>query len=143
MTRSGTVGPISSRTTKSRPAVLVADADRRDLIADLDREILRQWQERARERGAGFEIGQWEGRYPEEDIDAIVTDLDQSLVGDGEALAVVVDGPLELALAAAYLSAPEVEGGLPRSRGETARQLPRGRRGISPSPARPRPKRKN
>ena len=42
------------------------------LIADLDREILRRWQERARERGAGFELGEWAGRYPEQDIDAVV-----------------------------------------------------------------------
>jgi mycothiol synthase len=41
-------------------------------IADLDRNLVRQWQERAKERGAGFEIGMWEGRYPEEDIEAIV-----------------------------------------------------------------------
>ena len=41
-------------------------------IAGLNRDLLRGWQERAKERGAGFEIGLWEGRYPEQDIDAIV-----------------------------------------------------------------------
>jgi GNAT superfamily N-acetyltransferase len=41
-------------------------------IADLDRDLLRQWQERAKDRAAGFELGLWEGRYPEEEIDAIV-----------------------------------------------------------------------
>jgi GNAT superfamily N-acetyltransferase len=42
------------------------------VIAELDRSLLRQWQKRAKERAAGFEIGLWEGKYPEEDIDAIV-----------------------------------------------------------------------
>lgn len=41
-------------------------------IADLDRNLLSQWQERAKERGAGFEIGIWEGEYPEEYMDGIV-----------------------------------------------------------------------
>ena len=41
-------------------------------IADLDRNLVHQWRESARERGAGFEIGLWEGRYPDEYIDAIV-----------------------------------------------------------------------
>jgi GNAT superfamily N-acetyltransferase len=55
------------------------------VIADLDRDLLRQWQERAQERGAGFELGLWEGRYPEEDIDAIVelhSLLNQQPLGD-------------------------------------------------------------
>jgi len=55
------------------------------VIADLDPDLLREWQERARERGAGFEIGQLEGRYPKEDIDAIVdlhTLLNQQPFGD-------------------------------------------------------------
>lgn len=42
------------------------------VIADLDPDLLHQWQERASERGVGFEIGLWEGRYPEEYIDPIV-----------------------------------------------------------------------
>ena len=33
---------------------------------------MHQWQKRASERGADFEIGLWEGSYPEEDIEAIV-----------------------------------------------------------------------
>jgi GNAT superfamily N-acetyltransferase len=55
------------------------------VLAELDPQILRTWQERAEERGAGFEIGQWEGRYPDEDIDAIVdlhTLLNQQPLGD-------------------------------------------------------------
>src|SRR5437879_715017 len=35
-------------------------------LRELDRELLREWQERARERAAGFELGLWEGPYPEE-----------------------------------------------------------------------------
>jgi GNAT superfamily N-acetyltransferase len=42
------------------------------LIDDVDRALLRQWQDRAAERAAGFEIGLWDGAYPEADIDAIV-----------------------------------------------------------------------
>lgn len=41
-------------------------------IDDLDSNLLRQWQDRAKDRGAGFEIGVWEGKYPETYIDAIV-----------------------------------------------------------------------
>ena len=41
-------------------------------IADLDPNLVHQWQERASERGADFEIGLWEGIYPEEDIESIV-----------------------------------------------------------------------
>jgi len=57
------------------------------VIADLDQNQLARWQERARERGAGFEIGQWAGRYPDEDIDAIVvlhSLLNQQPTGDLE-----------------------------------------------------------
>jgi mycothiol synthase len=43
------------------------------VIADLDAGLLRRWQERAAESATGFEIGLWEGEYPEADIDAIVT----------------------------------------------------------------------
>ncbi len=42
------------------------------VIADLDQNLLPQWQARAQERGAGFETWIWEGTYPEEYIDAIV-----------------------------------------------------------------------
>lgn len=48
------------------------------VIADLDTDLLRRWRARAAERAAGFELGMWDGPYPEEDIDAIV-DLHQLL----------------------------------------------------------------
>ena len=41
-------------------------------IDDLDRDLMRNWRERARERAAGFELGLWEGSYPEEDIEDVV-----------------------------------------------------------------------
>ena len=41
-------------------------------IANLDPNLVHQWQKRASERGADFEIGLWEGSYPEEDIETIV-----------------------------------------------------------------------
>lgn len=41
------------------------------LIADLDRDLMRKWRERARERAASFELGLWEGSYPEEDIEDV------------------------------------------------------------------------
>ena len=40
-------------------------------IAELNRDLVRQWQDRAQERAAGFELGFWDGAYPEEDIQAI------------------------------------------------------------------------
>ncbi len=40
-------------------------------IADVDLDQLREWQERAKERAADFEIGLWEGPYPEADLEAI------------------------------------------------------------------------
>lgn len=39
-------------------------------LAELDRELLRRWQERA--PTDEFELGLWEGPYPEEELDAIV-----------------------------------------------------------------------
>ena len=42
------------------------------VIAELDWDLIREWQERAKERGTGFELGQWEGRYPEEALETIV-----------------------------------------------------------------------
>ena len=42
------------------------------VIDDVDRDLLQQWQERASDHAAGFEIGLWEGEYPDADIDAIV-----------------------------------------------------------------------
>jgi mycothiol synthase len=41
-------------------------------VTSADRDLLRDWQERARERAAGFELGLWEGPYPEADIQDIV-----------------------------------------------------------------------
>lgn len=40
-------------------------------VADLNRNILRQWQERPKERAGDFELGLWEGRYPEAELEAI------------------------------------------------------------------------
>ncbi|MBI3974888.1 MAG: GNAT family N-acetyltransferase [Armatimonadetes bacterium] len=40
-------------------------------LRDLDRDLLGIWQERARERAAGFELGLWEGELPEEEIEEI------------------------------------------------------------------------
>ncbi len=41
------------------------------LIADLDRDLVREWQARAPERASGFELGFWEGAYPKQDLEAI------------------------------------------------------------------------
>ena len=40
-------------------------------IAELNRELIREWQARAAERAAGFELGLWTGAYPEQDIEQI------------------------------------------------------------------------
>jgi GNAT superfamily N-acetyltransferase len=40
-------------------------------IAGLDRDLIRRWQARAAERAAGFELGFWDGPYPEADIVAV------------------------------------------------------------------------
>jgi GNAT superfamily N-acetyltransferase len=40
-------------------------------LADVDRAMLERWQTQARERAAGFEIGLWDGRYPEDQLEAI------------------------------------------------------------------------
>lgn len=40
-------------------------------VAELDLDQLRMWQERAQERASGFELGLWEGPYPEADLSAI------------------------------------------------------------------------
>jgi GNAT superfamily N-acetyltransferase len=43
-----------------------------DLRTDeVDRDLLRQWIDRAAERGHGFELGLWEGSYPEAELEAI------------------------------------------------------------------------
>jgi mycothiol synthase len=49
---------------------LTAHTNQLDL-REVDRELLRAWQERAQERAAGFEIGLWDGPYPESDLEAI------------------------------------------------------------------------
>jgi len=41
------------------------------LLADLDRDLLRRWQDQGRERAAGFMLGVWEDRYPEDELEAI------------------------------------------------------------------------
>lgn len=41
-------------------------------VRDVDRELLRRWQERARERASGFELVVWEGRVPDEHVKAFV-----------------------------------------------------------------------
>ncbi len=41
------------------------------LVADLNRELVRAWQARAPERAGAFELGFWEGAYPEEELQAI------------------------------------------------------------------------
>ena len=40
-------------------------------VADVDPDQLRQWQEQARERAADFEIGLWDGPYPEDELEAV------------------------------------------------------------------------
>ncbi len=40
-------------------------------LRELDRDLLRLWQERAAERAGDFEIGLWEGDLPEEEIEEI------------------------------------------------------------------------
>lgn len=40
-------------------------------LQDLDRDLLRRWQEGARERASGFDLGLWEGDYPEESIEEV------------------------------------------------------------------------
>jgi len=47
-----------------------AHVNQLDLV-DVDRELLRHWQERARERAAGFDIVFWEGQYPETELEGI------------------------------------------------------------------------
>jgi GNAT superfamily N-acetyltransferase len=41
----------------------------------LDRALMRQWQERAGERAAGFELGLWEGPYPEDALETVAAML--------------------------------------------------------------------
>lgn len=41
-------------------------------VASLDRGLLRVWQERAQERARDFELGVWEGAYPDDQLDDIV-----------------------------------------------------------------------
>ena len=42
-------------------------------LRDLNRDLICEWQSRARESAADFELGLWQGAYPEEDLQAIVT----------------------------------------------------------------------
>lgn len=41
-------------------------------LRNLDRDLIRQWQTRASECAADFELGLWEGAYPEEELNSIV-----------------------------------------------------------------------
>ena len=41
-------------------------------LAELDRALIEAWQHRAKERASDFELGLWEGPYPEEQLDAII-----------------------------------------------------------------------
>jgi mycothiol synthase len=41
------------------------------LLADLDRDLLRRWQDEGRARAPGFTLGVWDGRYPEDQLAAI------------------------------------------------------------------------
>ncbi|MCK6472314.1 MAG: GNAT family N-acetyltransferase [Planctomycetes bacterium] len=41
------------------------------VLSEVDRALLRDWQNRARERAAGFELVCWDGPYPEEDLQAV------------------------------------------------------------------------
>ena len=45
-------------------------------VADLHRDLLRQWQERARERASDFELGLWEGEYPEDELEEVAAMFD-------------------------------------------------------------------
>lgn len=40
-------------------------------LADLDRGLLQAWQAQAAERAAGFELGLWDGPFPEDQLEAI------------------------------------------------------------------------
>jgi mycothiol synthase len=42
------------------------------VLSEVDRSLMREWQERAAERAAGFEIGFWEGALPEAELPQIV-----------------------------------------------------------------------
>ncbi|MBN2388303.1 MAG: GNAT family N-acetyltransferase [Anaerolineales bacterium] len=56
-------------------------------IADLDRGLVRQWIDRARQRASGFELGLWDGPYPEEHLAAVAQLFDltnQQPLGDLE-----------------------------------------------------------
>lgn len=41
-------------------------------VQEVNRDLLRQWQQRARERAAGFELLLWDGRVPDEHLEAFV-----------------------------------------------------------------------
>lgn len=42
------------------------------VLSEVDREQMRSWKERAAERAEGFEIGFWDGPFPEDELPAIV-----------------------------------------------------------------------
>ena len=41
-------------------------------LSELDRNLIRAWQAQAADRASGFELGLWDGAYPEEDLQGIV-----------------------------------------------------------------------
>lgn len=49
---------------------LTAHTNQLDL-RELDRQVVKDWQESARERATGFDLGLWDGPYPEADLAAI------------------------------------------------------------------------
>jgi mycothiol synthase len=56
-------------------------------LSELNRELLQRWQDESRVKAAGFELGLWEGPYPEDQIEAIARLWDltnQSPKGDLE-----------------------------------------------------------
>jgi GNAT superfamily N-acetyltransferase len=43
------------------------------VIAELDRTLISRWIDGAQERAAGFELGLWDGPYPDEELEAILS----------------------------------------------------------------------
>jgi GNAT superfamily N-acetyltransferase len=48
-------------------------------VAEVDRDLLRRWQERAQERASGFVLDFWDGPYPEEDLLAFTGLINQAM----------------------------------------------------------------
>lgn len=57
------------------------------VLADLDRDLVSEWIGRAAERAAGFELGFWDGPYPEDQLEAVsvlMEVMNQQPMGDLE-----------------------------------------------------------